>query len=267
MKKMILGAAAVALTLLFVISCAKNSPVEPVPPASTLTATVSATITPTHSGTPTITETFTATPTDTDTPPFTATPTATITVTSTSTPPDLWVDDFEDGDLLNPISSWGANTLLGTTIHFQGLITPPPGSGSYSFAVTATADIQTGNTMAYVNLSTGPVSGATPMNASAYNKLRFGRLFNGTISGGSKSVYVTIYGATNFVQYSMGAVFSPVFEEWDIGLRASYFLSGGTLDEVLGNITQINVSAYITGSPGEYMDFNLVIDDVRFTHN
>ncbi|HRU39301.1 MAG TPA: hypothetical protein P5511_05445, partial [Candidatus Goldiibacteriota bacterium] len=210
MKKIFVLVLSAVSVLFLALSCAKDNPAEPAGPTGTPTVSRTATCT------------FTITCTSTDTPPFTATPTATATATSTATPPDLYVDDFEDGDANNAINYWSANTITGTTIHYQGLIAPPPGNGLHAYAVTATAEIQAGQAMAYVNLSTGPTGSATPMNASMYNKLRFGRMFNGSLASGTKSVYVTIYDDSNMVQYQIGSVFSPGFDDWEVNLRQSY---------------------------------------------
>ena len=249
MKKIMLASVVLVLAVILMISCSKTNPAAPEEPTGT--ATLTSTITPTY----------------TDTPVFTSTATPTVTVTSTSTPADLYVDDFEDGDYNNAISSWGANTLVGSLVHYYGLITPPPGNGSHSFAVTATVNVQTGNTLAYVNTSTGPTGSATAMNASMYNKLRFGRMFNGALYSGSKSIYISIYDDLNIAQYQIISVFSTAFEEAEINLRSGYSLTGGTIDALLSNIKQINVSVYVQGVPGDNMIFNLVIDDMRFTHN
>jgi hypothetical protein len=254
MKK--LSYAMIVIMLLFVIlSCQNKAPAGPAQPTGTDTVTF--TITPTFS----ITETFT------DTPSFTATPTFTATVTSTSTPPDLVIDDFEDGNLVNAISYWGANSMLGNTIHYQNLITPPPGNGTHAFAVTATVNVAAGDTYTYIIAGTGPTGSATPVDVRQYNKIRFGRLLNGTLYGGIKSFSVSFTDDANTVTYGTGAQFSVVFEEWELGLRQSYSLSGGSLEDLLANVKQIYFTFYVNGVPGDSADVALVIDDLRFTHN
>ncbi len=244
MKKVLLSVLAVVLFLSFVFSCKKNDPAAPADP--TATRTITCTVTNTMS--------------------VTVSPTITCTPTSTSTPPDLYIDNFEDGNLANLISTWGSNSMGDSVIHYQGLITPPPGNGSYAYALTTTVQVAAGMTYGYATISTGPTGSALPLNARAYNKLMFLRRYNGTVHGGTKTLFVTITDDVNMASYQIGSVFSTGLDDWELNLRQSYSLSGGTIDDLLSNIKQINFTCYTNGVPGDAIDIELVIDDVRFVY-
>jgi hypothetical protein len=216
---------------------------------------------------PTATPTFTITQTSTDTPGLTPTSTFTVTVTSTATPAPLWIDDVEDDNFANLISSWSANTATGTTVHALGPQAAPPGAGSYAMGLTATTQIQAGQTMNYLGLSTGATGSATPVDARLYNHLRFGRMLNGVIASGSGTFFVEMTNDVVTASWQIGGGLSQSYGPCDINLRFNYGIGGGTIEELLADVKQIRFMYYLNGTSGDSAMIELVIDDVRFTHN
>jgi hypothetical protein len=243
---------AIALILLILMSVAlvsacqkKNEPAAPSAPAATATST--------NVNSPTLTMTCTQTAT------------ATITPTFTSTPPDIMIDNVEDGNSSSLFNTWMGYATGGSTVHSWGPASTSPKNGSYAMELTATVNV-TGS-YAFTALNTGATAGVTPIDVRAYNKLRFYRKLDGTLISGTKSFVVTMTDDINSVSYTIGAVFSPNFEEWDLNLRTSYSLSGGTIEDLLSGVKQITFEFFLNGAVGSTAEVEIVLDDIRFTHN
>ena len=181
------------------------------------------------------------------------------------------LDDFEDGDKVNPLNTWTLAYDSGsTTISTFDPTAPPPGAGSYALEVAAEmeTDQGTGPYWETLNVYTGPVGSSTPADISDFDTVIFGLSFSGSfIDDTDPDVRPEIDlqmgdGSGNSISYELLDDFAATYQEYSIAL--SDFTVVGSLDAVTAGLKDFRFSVFVWGNATNRMDFTLVVDDIRF---
>ncbi len=191
----------------------------------------------------------------------------------TPTPvPPLYIDNFEDNDYANLLTSqWLATAIGGASqLHYCLLQTGPNKNGAYALVVSATvqAAIDAGPYyygMAYLN--TGSTGSAVPADISKYNKLRFYAALCDAVEGSASLLFtVNIYGGTSSqASINVATAFNPVFKDYSLNL-SDFTVDSGTLADLKSGLKQIIFNVFIQSpAANDTADIQFYIDDVRFT--
>jgi hypothetical protein len=191
----------------------------------------------------------------------------------------FYVDDFEDGDLVNAISEWrNSNNTPSKTQIYYGTDSPPPGAGDYtlhlSMDMSTNYQVSGDHYCDFAGLNTGPTATASPLDVSEYQNFAFSLSFAGTYSGsphyssGGLRLYIRMSGDGGTLTYTFfeDTSFNDFVENYStysIPLE-DFLVNSGSLAELKPALEQIEFQVWLDGDNDDAVSFELIIDEVRF---
>lgn len=191
--------------------------------------------------------------------------------TETPTPTPYYVDDFEDGDIVNALTNTWMYTVQGgdSRVDDFGLSTGAEKNGSYSLKVTGYAEAELDGGSEYwglISTNSGATSGADPIDVTGYNEFKFSSYLGGTTTGDAYVNFnISISNGTDAAWGTLMADYDPVFREYAVDMYG-LTLNGAAYNDVYSSVKQITFTIYAY-SPTQYdgAEIEFFVDDIRFS--